>query len=937
MKKSYSMKKSLILMNVLLFLIAGIVNGQTITQTNTQFPNPGFEKWSRHVSASYSGSDTSQKWVPFSWHTFDEASCSLWIGCGTAQNNHHNSVNYKNSTMQQFSGSGANNTKHIGIKCTNVLGVKANGALSTGQTEVGSMTATDASNYNYSSSEGSLYSSSVQKRWPFVGCPDSMAFYYYTNISNSSVQPLFKVYLHESGEFRDRANGTLWGGSTTRLIASSVDTFNQAGSSSSWKRETHPFSYSHPGTQTGTYNSSTHQTTYAYTFIGQTDQPTHPTYGYYTTLNRPAYMLASFSTDKTAGYSNQTNGDLLYIDELWCIYDKGLASVSIGGTANTTALNTFNAAEFATHEPSRTYDANGNPIFDNSGSVTWNYPTAIPCNNIPQVTATPKSKLVSQFTIMQATAATGYKAHIFVKHNDNSTFDYYIQFTPALPTITLNDGGTYTACEGDSITVTASGASTYSWSNELGSNATVYPTAAGSYTVTGTASNGCTNTATATVTINTRPSVNITGPASLCQGTTGTLTATGSFVSCTWDDNSTNATRNITPMNAGSATYNVTVTGSNSCTNSTSTTVNVMANPSITTVSANTPCTGYDLILNAETETEGVIFAWSGPNDFTSNDQNPTIGDASTTMNGDYTVTVTDTATECSATDTVTVTVNQPTTSDTTATACESFDWYNHSNITESCSNLTHTLAGANINGCDSIVTLLLTIKYGTYNAETDSAYESFTWHDSTYSTSGIYTYDYINADGCASTDTLHLTINNGTQNAETVITLNTGTTWVSFDVDITLADLKAALVAAAPNTTIKINGQSNSTTYNPNNHRWSGNLAWDLSKMYKIIVTTDCEITLEGTPIDPADHPVTIVNGNNYLGFPLNENMSLTNAFAGFAANGDKILSQTGSATYTRGRWQGSTLTELQPGKGYTYKSASSESRTFVFPNSAR
>ena len=646
------MKKPLILMSVLLFLIASAVHAQ-VTQTNTQFPNPGFEKWVKHPSAS-TNAGTNAQWVPFNWHTFDEAGCGLSLGCSTARKNHHHSMNVLqddvyNNTSVQYTGGSDNNTKYIGIICKYVnfiiADAYANGALSTGKTYVGDSHPTYPANYNYTDiSNSSSYSTSGKFSWSFVGCPDSMSFWYKTSMQNAAVKPLFKVYLHENGEFRDRANGTLYGNSTTRLIGSSVDTFSQ---SSTWKREAHPFSYSHPGTETGN----------AFTFLGQ-NSATHPIYGYYTTLNQPAFMLASFSTDKTAGEENQSNNDALYVDELWCIYDKGLSSVAIGGTANSAALNTFNAAEYATHEPTRTYDANGNPSFNNSGSATWTYRIAIPCNNIPQVTATPKSKLVSEFTITQATAANGYKAHIYVKHNDNSTFDYYIQFTPALPTVTLNNGGTYTACEGDSITVTASGASTYSWSNELGSGATVHPTASGSYTVTGTASNGCTNTATATVTVNARPSVNITGPSSLCQGTTGTLTATGSFISCTWDDNSTNTTRNITPMNAGTATYSVTVTGSNSCTNSTSTTVNVMANPSITTVSANTPCTGDDLILNVETETESAIFAWSGPNDFASNEQNPTIGNASTIMNGDYTVTVTDQTTECSASDTVTVTVN---------------------------------------------------------------------------------------------------------------------------------------------------------------------------------------------------------------------------------------------------------------------------------------
>ncbi len=193
-----------------------------------------------------------------------------------------------------------------------------------------------------------------------------------------------------------------------------------------------------------------------------------------------------------------------------------------------------------------------------------------------------------------------------------------------------------------------------------------------------------------------------------------------------------------------------------------------------------------------------------------------------------------------------------------------------------------------------------------------------------------------INEDCTGTLTSETATFTTGEQSPQ-VIALNNGTNWVSFNVEITLNDLKAALIEAAPNTTIKIIGQNNYTTYNPSNHRWLGTLSWDLSKMYKIQVTTNCEISLEGTPIDPADYTVTIVNGNNYLGFPFNQNMTLTDAFAGFAANGDKVLSQTGYATYNRGRWQGTTLTQLQPGKGYIYKSAASESRPFVFPNSAR
>ena len=151
---------------------------------------------------------------------------------------------------------------------------------------------------------------------------------------------------------------------------------------------------------------------------------------------------------------------------------------------------------------------------------------------------------------------------------------------------------------------------------------------------------------------------------------------------------------------------------------------------------------------------------------------------------------------------------------------------------------------------------------------------------------------------------------------------------------EITVNDLKAALVEAAPTAQIQIVGQNSQTTYNPNNHRWTGNLTFNLASMYKIKVNSDCEITLQGDPVDPADHPYAINQANNWIAFPLNQDMTLADAFAGFAVQGDQLNSQTGGSVYAR-RWQGSVST-LQPGKGYVYKAASG-SRTLVFPTSAK
>ena len=168
----------------------------------------------------------------------------------------------------------------------------------------------------------------------------------------------------------------------------------------------------------------------------------------------------------------------------------------------------------------------------------------------------------------------------------------------------------------------------------------------------------------------------------------------------------------------------------------------------------------------------------------------------------------------------------------------------------------------------------------------------------------------------------------------EQTIALSAGTNWVSFNVETNLDDLKAALVATN-NTAITIQGQSQNATYNPSNGRWIGQLrALDLSQMYKIKVADACEITLEGTPVDPSMYSITIAPGVNYIAYPFNTNMTVTNAFAGFGVNGDVVQSQLQNANYNGSRWIGQ-LRNLEPGKGYIYKSASTETRVFNYPTS--
>lgn len=173
----------------------------------------------------------------------------------------------------------------------------------------------------------------------------------------------------------------------------------------------------------------------------------------------------------------------------------------------------------------------------------------------------------------------------------------------------------------------------------------------------------------------------------------------------------------------------------------------------------------------------------------------------------------------------------------------------------------------------------------------------------------------------------------NFTSASAQTVELAAGTNWFSTNLDITLDELKAALVSAAPsNTTIKIKSSTQTTQYSRGH--WNGVLDWDVAKMYKIEVASPCEISLEGSIIDPAEHPITIAGGGlaTWIGFPLTESMTPTIAFANIVLSNDRVKSASNSAQYSRGRWNGEF--NLEPNKGYIYISApNAEDRVLVYP----
>ncbi|HTF03287.1 MAG TPA: T9SS type A sorting domain-containing protein, partial [Bacteroidia bacterium] len=150
-----------------------------------------------------------------------------------------------------------------------------------------------------------------------------------------------------------------------------------------------------------------------------------------------------------------------------------------------------------------------------------------------------------------------------------ATFSYTVNLNPVI-TATSN---TSAVCAGSSATLTVTGATIYSWSSGgTDSTEVVSPTSPTMYTVIGSDSIGCADTATVSIDVNALPIVNLGADTAQCGGSI-TLDAQNSGSTYLWSDNST--TQIITVSATG--TYDVAVMDINGCVGRDTT--NVTINP----------------------------------------------------------------------------------------------------------------------------------------------------------------------------------------------------------------------------------------------------------------------------------------------------------------------------------------------------------------------
>ncbi len=170
----------------------------------------------------------------------------------------------------------------------------------------------------------------------------------------------------------------------------------------------------------------------------------------------------------------------------------------------------------------------------------------------------------------------------------------YIEVLP-MPIVTLS--ADTTICEGDSVSLWATGGGTYLWSTgETTSSIVVFPDSTTTYFVDVTL-NSCTQTEFVTITVNPSPQLVTSGDATICENDSVMLWVTGAD-SYFWNVIDTNSFIVVSPTTT--TTYSVTGTNLNGCSAETSITITVLPPPVLTITQDTAICFGDSLFLNVD-------------------------------------------------------------------------------------------------------------------------------------------------------------------------------------------------------------------------------------------------------------------------------------------------------------------------------------------------
>ncbi|MFZ4678806.1 MAG: beta strand repeat-containing protein, partial [Flavobacterium sp.] len=398
-------------------------------------------------------------------------------------------------------------------------------------------------------------------------------------------------------------------------------------------------------------------------------------------------------------------------------------AIAVDQTGSSTGPSTFKV-QYSTNGTSYTDLPGGTYTLDATGWSTTNYRSAaVRSFDLSSITALNNKSAVyirlvdaNTTSIGNGTVATGGTSRV-----DNFVITGIACNVTA--GITNNTNTNVLTCDTATIALTATGGTSYSWSNGtnvVGTSENLSVTAAGTYTVTVTSANGCSSTASVVITEN------------------KTTTSEESATAC--DSYTWNGTTYTT-----SGDYTFASTNASGCTNTA--TLHLTINNSSTSVESVTACDSYTWSVNNNAYTTG----------------------------GNFTVPSTNAA-GCPHTDILNLIINSSTSNTTTATACDTYSWsVNGATYT---TGGTYTGTSTNAANCPQAETLNLTINASTSNTTTATACDTYTWavNGATYTTSGQRTVTSTNSANCPQTEILNLTINASTSNTTNATACDTYT-----------------------------------------------------------------------------------------------------------------------------------------------------------------
>ncbi len=217
----------------------------------------------------------------------------------------------------------------------------------------------------------------------------------------------------------------------------------------------------------------------------------------------------------------------------------------------------------------------------------------------------------------------------------------------SVPSAVITPSNPVLVC-GNSVTLTSSAATNYSW-NTGATTQTLTVTSPGTYSVTVSNGNNCSNSANVVVTANSLPVVTAGGGGTICNGASVVITAGGASTYSWSNGIGLGASKTVSPTS--SITYTVTGTDIYNCSNTATAAVtvyNLPATPTITPDKSTTFCEGDSVKL---TSSASLKYSWSPGNQI--------VQAITVKTTGSFIVTVTD-ANNCSASSAPTVVTVNP-------------------------------------------------------------------------------------------------------------------------------------------------------------------------------------------------------------------------------------------------------------------------------------